>query len=172
MEDNFSTNIKDVIGFSRDEAIRLSNNYIGTEHFILGIIKLKNAGAVNILNTLGIEVANLKEDIENFATKNSTININTTKDQIQLKKEAEKALKTTFLEARVFNSSMIGTTHLLLCILRNSADKTTKFLNNYDITYERVKEAFINELESDNYNEKSASESKSTKLNKTKAYRR
>ena len=71
MEDNFSTNIKDVIGFSRDEAIRLSNNYIGTEHFILGIIKLKNAGAVNILNTLGIEVANLKEDIENFATKNS-----------------------------------------------------------------------------------------------------
>ncbi len=106
MEDNFSTNIKDVIGFSRDEAIRLSNNYIGTEHFILGIIKLKNAGAINILNTLGIEIANLKEDIENFATNNSTVNINTTKDQIQLKKEAEKALKTTFLEARVFNSSL------------------------------------------------------------------
>ena len=160
MDDNFSTNIKDVIGFSRDEAIRLSNNYIGTEHFILGIIKLKNAGAINILLSLGIEISNLKDDIEDFATSKSTITINTNKEQIQLKKEAEKALKTTFLEARVFNSSMIGTTHLLLCILRNSADSTTKFLNNYNITYERVKEAFINEIEADEYSEKKESETK------------
>jgi len=163
MDDNFSTNIKDVIGFSRDEAIRLSNNYIGTEHFILGIIKLKNAGAINILLTLGIEISNLKDDIEDFATSKSTITINTNKEQIQLKKEAEKALKTTFLEARVFNSSMIGTTHLLLCILRNSADSTTKFLNNYNITYERVKEAFINEIEADDYSEKKESETKKAK---------
>ncbi|MAQ47722.1 MAG: Clp protease ClpC, partial [Flavobacteriales bacterium] len=169
MEDNFSANIKDVIGFSRDEAIRLSNNYIGTEHFILGIIKLKNAGAVNILNTLGIEILSLKEDIENFATSKSTISINTTKDQIQLKKEAEKALKTTFLEARVFNSSMIGTTHLLLCILQNSADSTTKFLNNYNITYERVKEAFIKELESEEYYEQKEEDPKIKNPHQTKA---
>ena len=149
MEDNFSENIKDVIGISRDEALRLSNNYIGTEHFILGIIKLKDAGAINILNSLGIEISSLKQEIEAFATSKSTLSINTKKNQIQLKKEAEKALKTTFLEARVFNSSMIGTTHLLLCILRNSQDTTTKFLNNYNITYERVKEAFLNELETE-----------------------
>ena len=142
MEDNFSENIKDVIGISRDEALRLSNNYIGTEHFILGIIKLKDAGAINILHSLGIELSSLRQEIEAFATSKSTLSINTKKNQIQLKKEAEKALKTTFLEARVFNSSMIGTTHLLLCILRNSQDTTTKFLNNYNITYERVKEAF------------------------------
>tara|TARA_B100000963_G_C22632649_1_gene675802 strand:+ start:1497 stop:3998 length:2502 start_codon:yes stop_codon:yes gene_type:complete len=149
MEDNFSENIKDVIGISRDEALRLSNNYIGTEHFILGIIKLKDAGAINILHSLGIELSSLKQEIEAFATSKSTLSINTKKNQIQLKKEAEKALKTTFLEARVFNSSMIGTTHLLLCILRNSQDTTTKFLNNYNITYERVKEAFLNELETE-----------------------
>ena len=149
MEDNFSENIKDVIGISRDEALRLSNNYIGTEHFVLGIIKLKDAGAINILNSLGIEISSLKQEIEAFATSKSTLSINTKKNQIQLKKEAEKALKTTFLEARVFNSSMIGTTHLLLCILRNSQDTTTKFLNNYNITYERVKEAFLNELETE-----------------------
>ena len=149
MEDNFSENIKDVIGISRDEALRLSNNYIGTEHFILGIIKLKDAGAINILHSLGIELSSLRQEIEAFATSKSTLSINTKKNQIQLKKEAEKALKTTFLEARVFNSSMIGTTHLLLCILRNSQDTTTKFLNNYNITYERVKEAFLNELEAD-----------------------
>ena len=163
MEDNFSENIKDVIGISRDEALRLSNNYIGTEHFILGIIKLKDAGAINILNSLGIEISSLKQEIEAFATSKSTLSINTKKNQIQLKKEAEKALKTTFLEARVFNSSMIGTTHLLLCILRNSQDTTTKFLNNYNITYERVKEAFLNELETEeNLNIDSKKEVKSS----------
>ena len=147
MEENFSDNIKDVIGFSRDEALRLSNNSIGTEHFILGIIRLKNAGAVDILSALGIKLENLRKDVEMFATSKTNKNINTTKNQMPLKKEAEKALRTTFLEARVFNSSIVGTTHLLLCILRNDEDSTTKFLNNYNITYERVKEAFINQIE-------------------------
>jgi len=153
MEENFSTNIKDVIGFSRDEAIRLCNDYIGTEHFILGIIKLKNASAISVLNSLGIKIIELRKNLETFLTSKSVTNINTSKDQIQLKKEAEKALKTTFLEARVYNSNMIGTTHLLLCILRNNDDPTTKFLHNYDITYERVKEVFLRRLEIDNYNE-------------------
>ena len=128
MEENFSANIKDVIGFSRDEALRLSNNFIGTEHFILGIIKLKQSGATSILKSLGVEIKELRKNIESFVTKKLTQNtqINHNKNQIPLRKEAEKALKTTFLEARVFNSGMIGTTHLLLCILRNDADATTK----------------------------------------------
>jgi len=150
MEENFSTNIKDVIGFSRDEALRLCNDYIGTEHFMLGIIKIKDAGAVKILNNLGIEITNLKEDIEQYAQKNTIKNAKKDKIQLPLKKEAEKALKTTFLEARVYNSGQIGTTHLLLCILRNDRDNTTKFLNNYNITYDRVKEAFVNQLENKN----------------------
>ena len=147
MEDNFSPNIKEVIGFSREEALRLSNNCIGTEHFILGIIKLKNAGAIDILNSLGIEIKELQKDVEMFAANKMTTNTINNKEQIPLKKEAEKALRTTFLEARVFNSSMVGTTHLLLCILRNDSDSTTKFLNNYNITYDRVKEAFMHQIE-------------------------
>ena len=118
MEENFSANIKDVIGFSRDEALRLSNNCIGTEHFILGIIRLKNSSAINLLNSLGVNIETLQTEIESFAISRSS-NDSINKAQIPLKKEAEKALKTTFLEARVFNSGMIGTTHLLLCILRN-----------------------------------------------------
>ena len=147
MEENFSANIKDVIGFSRDEALRLSNNYIGTEHFILGIIRLKNSSAVTLLSSLGVEIHDLRKEIETFAISNSNTNLHISKTQIPLKKEAEKALKTTFLEARVFNSGMIGTTHLLLCILRNNEDSTTKFLNKYNITYERIKEAFLNQLD-------------------------
>ena len=147
MEENFSANIKDVIGLSRDEALRLSNNCIGTEHFILGIIQLKNSGAIKLLINLGIEVAELRNNLEIFAKSKTKINLENPKTQIPLKKEAEKALKTTFLEARVFNSDMIGTTHLLLCILRNDNDPTTKFLNNYNITYENIKEAFLKQLE-------------------------
>ena len=149
MEENFSTNIKDVIGFSRDEALRLSNNFIGTEHFILGIIKLKKSGAINILTSLGVEIQELKKSVEKFASNKSIGEklVNNNRSQIPLKREAEKALKTTFLEARVFNSGVIGTIHLLLCILRNDSDTTTKFLNNMDITYDKVKSAFVNQLE-------------------------
>ena len=147
MEENFSANIKDVIGFSRDEALRLSNNRIGTEHFILGIIRLKNSGAINLLNSLNIDIDDLRKEIEHFATNDSKNKSQTPNAQIPLKKEAEKALKTTFLEARVFNSGMIGTTHLLLCILRNDHDPTTKFLSNYNITYERVKESFLSKID-------------------------
>ena len=150
MEENFSANIKDVIGFSRDEALRLSNNYIGTEHFILGIIRLKNSGAINLLSSLGIKITDLQKDIETFAISKSNSSISMSKTQIPLKKDAEKALKTTFLEARVFNSGMIGTTHLLLCILRNDDDPTTKFLNKYNITYDRIKEAFLTQEDVDN----------------------
>ena len=134
MEENFSANIKDVIGFSRDEALRLSNNYIGTEHFILGIIKLKSSGAIKLLNSLDINMQDLQKEIEKFAISKANTEAVISKTQIPLKKEAEKALKTTFLEARVFNSGMIGTTHLLLCILRNNEDPTTKFLNRHKVT--------------------------------------
>ena len=157
MEENFSANIKDVIGFSRDEALRLSNNCIGTEHFILGIIRLKNSSAINLLNSLGVNIETLQTEIESFAISRSS-NDSIKKAQIPLKKEAEKALKTTFLEARVFNSGMIGTTHLLLCILRNNDDPTTKFLRNYHITYEKVKELFINKLEEELPEDKHLSE--------------
>jgi len=166
MEENLSNELKNVIGFSRDEALRLSNNYIGTEHFMLGIIRLKKSGAINLLSSLGIEINELQSEIEVFASSKSNGDINMSKTQIPLKKDAEKALKTTFLEARVFNSSVIGTTHLLLCILRNDDDPTTKCLNKYNITYERVKEAFLNQ---DDFESNSSSDDESNNTKKEHA---
>ena len=84
MEENFSANIKDVIGFSRDEALRLSNNYIGTEHFILGIIRLKTSGAINLLSSLGIKITDLQKDIETFAISKSNNSTSMSKTQIPL----------------------------------------------------------------------------------------
>ena len=97
MEENFSANIKDVIGLSRDEALRLSNNCIGTEHFILGIIQLKNSWAIKLLINLGIEIEELRNNLEIFAKSKTKSSLENSKTQIPLKKEAEKALKTTFL---------------------------------------------------------------------------
>ena len=87
MEENFSANIKDVIGLSRDEALRLSNNCIGTEHFILGIIRLKNSSAINLLNSLGVNIETLRTEIEKFAiskSSNDTIKKATGKEPIVL----------------------------------------------------------------------------------------
>ena len=141
MEQSFSERIKEVISYSREEAIRLGHNFIGTEHLFLGIIKEGEGGAIHILQNLGIKLNQLKKKIELFGQKNNiqqTIN----KKQIPLTKQSEKALKTTFLEAKRFESNVIGTPHLLLCILRNLEDPINNLLSKLDLTYENVKNEY------------------------------
>ncbi len=145
MEQSFSNRIKEVISYSREEALRLGHAFIGTEHLLLGIIREGEGDAVDILINLKIELVNLREKIEEFGQKNN-IEQAITKKQLPLTKQAEKALKTTFLEARKFESTVIGTAHLLLCVLRNFEDPITKLLNEFDITYETVKNEYNNYL--------------------------
>ena len=145
MEQSFSNRIKEVISYSREEALRLGHAFIGTEHLLLGIIREGEGGAIDILINLKIELLTLKEKIEYFGQKNN-IEQAVTKKQLPLTKQAEKALKTTFLEARKFESTVIGTAHLLLCVLRNFEDPITKLLNEFDITYETVKNEYNNYL--------------------------
>ena len=104
----------------------------------IGIIREGEGGAINVLNNLNIELLTLKDKIEEFGQKNN-IEQAITKKQLPLTKQAEKALKTTFLEARKFESTVIGTAHLLLCVLRNFDDPITKILNEFDVNYETVK---------------------------------
>ncbi len=141
MEQSFSERIKEVISFSRAEALRLGHNFIGTEHLFLGIIKEGEGEAIHILQNLGVKINQLKQKIELYGQKNithQTIN----KKQIPLTKQSEKALKTTFLEAKRFESNIIGTPHLLLCILRNTEDPLNNILLKFDITYENVKNEY------------------------------
>ena len=141
MEQSFSERIKEVISFSRAEALRLGHNFIGTEHLFLGIIKEGEGEAIHILQNLGVKINQLKQKIELYGQKNithQTIN----KKQIPLTKQSEKALKTTFLEAKRFESNIIGTPHLLLCILRNTEDPLNNLLLKFDITYENVKNEY------------------------------
>ncbi|MBL7886532.1 MAG: ATP-dependent Clp protease ATP-binding subunit [Flavobacterium sp.] len=144
MDDNFSPRVKDVITYSKEEALRLGHDFIGTEHLMLGILRDGNGKAITILNNLSIDLEHLRKKVEILSPPNPNADISNDKKNLHLTRQAERALKTTFLEAKVFQSSSISTAHLLLCILRNENDPTTKLLNKLKIDYEVAKEQYLN----------------------------
>ncbi|WP_367753915.1 ATP-dependent Clp protease ATP-binding subunit [Flavobacterium sp. WC2421] len=144
MDDNFSPRVKDVITYSKEEALRLGHDFIGTEHLMLGILRDGNGKAIQILNNLSVDLDHLRRKVEILSPANPTLDTNVEKKNLHLTRQAERALKTTFLEAKVFQSSSVSTAHLLLCILRNENDPTTKLLNKLKIDYDVAKEQYIN----------------------------
>lgn len=141
MNDNFSERVKDVISYSKEEAIRLGHSTIGTEHLLLGILREGKGKAIKVLVSLDIELDELKNRIENLSPhQNHDYDPN---QNLQLTKQAERALKTTFLEAKLHRSQSVDTAHLFLCILRNESDPITKLLAKYyDIDYEVFKKEY------------------------------
>ncbi len=144
MDDNFSPRVKDVITYSKEEALRLGHDFIGTEHLMLGILRDGSGKAINILNSLDIDLDNLRRKVEILSPANPVVVVSNEKKNLHLTRQAERALKTTFLEAKVFQSPNISTAHLLLCILRNDNDPTTKLLNKLKIDYDSAKEQYVN----------------------------
>lgn len=145
MDDNFSPRVKDVITYSKEEALRLGHDFIGTEHLMLGILRDGNGKAIHILNNLDVDLDHLRRKVEILSPASPTsLDVNLEKKNLHLTRQAERALKTTFLEAKVFQSSSISTAHLLLCILRNENDPTTKLLNKLKIDYDLAKEQYLN----------------------------
>ena len=143
MDDNFSPRVKDVIAFSKEEALRLGHDFIGTEHLMLGLLRDGNGKAVTILNALDVDLDHLRKKVEILSPANPNVGIGENdKKNLHLTRQAERALKTTFLEAKLFQSSSINTAHLLLCILRNENDPTTKLLNKMKVDYDGVKDQF------------------------------
>ena len=141
MEAKFSPRVKDVITFSREEALRLGHDYIGTEHLMLGMIREGEGSAIQILADLGIDIKAFRGRIESISSPNEGRQISTKKN-LPLTRQAEKALKTTFLEAKLFQSAEIRTPHLLLCILRNEDDPVTRLFKQQGVEYESVKMEF------------------------------
>ena len=137
MEAKFSPRVKDVIAFSREEALRLGHDYIGTEHLLLGLIREGDGMAIKILKTLGVDTARVRHSVEEAVKGTSTTSLNL--GNIPLTKQAEKVLKITYLEAKIFKSEIIGTEHLLLSILRDEDNVASQILLQYEINYEVVK---------------------------------
>ncbi|MGE4585726.1 MAG: ATP-dependent Clp protease ATP-binding subunit [Mangrovibacterium sp.] len=136
MDSQFSPRIKDVLSYSREEAIRLGNEQIGLEHIFLGILRDGEGIAVDLLTNLGINLSEVKETIENRLR--TTLEIDS-QASIQLLKSAEKALKLVYLEARSMNSQTINTGHLLLAIMKDKDSAIASILNDYHVNYYMLK---------------------------------
>jgi len=141
MEAKFSPRVKDVISYSREEALRLGHDYIGTEHLLLGLIREGDGVAIKVVKSLGIDTARLRKSVEDAVRGTSGTNVNL--GNIPLTKQAEKVLKITYLEAKIFKSEVIGTEHLLLSILRDEDNIASQILSQFNVNYE----VFKNQLE-------------------------
>ncbi len=162
MDDNFSPRVKDVIAYSKEEALRLGHSFIGTEHLMLGILRDGGGKAIAILNSIEVNLEELRRKVEILSPAAlDDSQLMNDKKNLHLTRQAERALKTTFLEAKLFQSELINTVHLLLCILRNENDPTTKLLTKLDVDYDLVKEQFKLMLanDADSYEDLSASSS-------------
>ena len=137
MEAKFSPRVKDVISYSREEALRLGHDYIGTEHLLLGLIREGDGMAIKILKSLGVDTSKLRRSVEDAVkgTAGTTVNLG----NIPLTKQAEKVLKITYLEAKIFKSEVIGTEHLLLSVLREEDNIASQILAQYNLNYEIFK---------------------------------
>lgn len=141
MDENFSPRVKDVISYSKEEALRLGHDVIGTEHLMLGLIREGEGSAIKILEGLHLDVSNFRGKVEGISIPNFQKEASIKKN-LPLTRQAEKALKTTFLEAKLYHSSIIRTAHLLLCILRNEEDPVSRLLKHAGVDYERVKKEY------------------------------
>ncbi|MFV0247378.1 MAG: ATP-dependent Clp protease ATP-binding subunit [Tenacibaculum sp.] len=141
MDDNFSPQVRDVITLSKEEALRLGHDFIGTEHLLLGLIKKGDGKAIEILMTFNVDLDFVRNKLEKLNPSSLSFK-NNQKKTLHLTRQAEKAIKTTFLEAKLYQSNAIDTAHLLLCILRNEDDPTTKLLHKYDLDYEQAKSLY------------------------------
>lgn len=141
MDNNFSAQVKEIISYSREEALRLGNDFIGTEHLLLGLIRDADNVAIKVLKQLNVDILELRKEIE-LAVKDKTgkniANINS----LPLTKQAEKVIRVTVLEAKALKSPLVETEHLLLSILKNKENIATQILNQFDIDYD----IFRNEL--------------------------
>jgi len=141
MDNNFSPQVKEVISFSREEAIRLGNDFIGTEHLLLGLIRDGENLALKVLVNLHVDLSELRKEIE-LAIKDKSGKTVVNMNSLPLTKQAEKVIRVTVLEAKSLKSPVVETEHLLLSILKNKDNIATQILNQFDIDYD----SFRNEL--------------------------
>lgn len=160
MEAKFSQRVKEVIQYSREEAIRLGHDYIGCEHLLLGIIREGEGKAIQTIKLLDIDALRLKKSIEDAIRTTATKTANL--GNIPLTKQAEKALKITYLEAKIFKTDLIGTEHLLLSVLRDEDNVASKILNQYGVNYDVFKSALEEGVDNPQIRSESSSEENDT----------
>ncbi|HTN47338.1 MAG TPA: ATP-dependent Clp protease ATP-binding subunit [Flavipsychrobacter sp.] len=138
MDSNFSPKVKEVISYSREEALRLGNDFIGTEHLLLGLLREGDSLAVHVLQNMNVDLTDLRRELEmTIRDKNNrpVANINS----LPLTKQAEKVIRITVLEAKSLKSQSVETEHLMLSILKNKENAATQILHQFEVDYDRYK---------------------------------
>lgn len=135
----FSPKVKEVISRSRDIAVRLGHDYIGTEHLLLGIIKERKSLSVRTLSSLSVEISDLRETVEDSIQRRPAAHTVLNVGNLPLNKQAEKVLKVTFLEAKMLKAEEIAPEHLMLSILKHKENMASKILAQFDVDYDMYK---------------------------------
>ena len=143
MEAKFSPQVKDVISYSREEALRLGHSYIGPEHLMLGIIREGESLAATLLRRLSIDLVQLRKQIESMIRMAAVSSNTQSFPSIPLTTQAERILKLTYLEAKNFKASLVGTEHLLLSIMKDPDNAATKTLDGMGLDYRMIRAELI-----------------------------
>ncbi len=136
MNSQFSKRVSDIIVYSKEEANRLRNDYIGPEHLLLGIIREGEGKAVGILQSLYVDLQEVKETLETVLRRES-VTENYSED-ITFNEKASKILKMSMLEARLLKTIEADTEHILLAIMRNGENRAAELLESKDVTYQKI----------------------------------
>ncbi len=135
----FSPKVKEVISYSREEAMRLGHDYIGTEHLLLGIIREPNSLASRVFDSLSVDVEQLRQSIDDNVSASQLARTTINVGNLPLNKQAEKVLKVTFLEAKMLKSEEVSTEHLVLSILKHNDNVAARILNQFEVDYDIYK---------------------------------
>ena len=159
----FSPAIKEIIQVSRNEAVRMGSGSVGTAHLLLGILQGKDYLATKVLESLEIDLEELREFIEKAIhgkKQSSETLVKDPKDtekkiieDMRLDKQAEKVLKISLLEAKVLKDDKVNPEHLMLSILKGRDNRASKILDQFDIDYETYKNELVYMLSDDNFGE-------------------
>ena len=134
-----SSELNDILTYAKEEAMRLGNYTVSTDHLVLGILRHRENITVETLASLGVNVAELKVHLENAVMAKETIPMEK-ENMLSLSKASENALKIMFLEARSLHTIKPDSSHLFLAILRAQDGNAVQYLENIGITYERIRE--------------------------------
>jgi ATP-dependent Clp protease ATP-binding subunit ClpC len=137
MDLNFSSRVRDVLAFSREEAVRLGNQFIAPEHLLLGLLRQTEGKALRLLVRLKVDLSVVQETLESKLKAGQPLD---NALQLPLLKSTEQILKLVHLEAKALKSEKVTTIHLLLALLRDSQGPISKIMEDYDIRYDKIKQ--------------------------------
>ncbi|HPS83192.1 MAG TPA: ATP-dependent Clp protease ATP-binding subunit [Bacteroidales bacterium] len=154
MEAKFSQRVMDVLGFSKEEALRLNSPYVGVEHLFLGMLREGDGMAIHLLRNAGVNLGEIRKSIEKAANQTDGPSVMPEAD-IPLVRQVEQILKLTYLVAKDLKSELIETEHLLLAILKENKNYVSTLLGRTGATYELMLSELRNITGNDtNYSER------------------